>query len=193
MNNFNTNGPALDRSRTRTQRAFSDPTSNRRKRNAERVALEKNEKYINYSQKALSDVEKSIACHEKNGWFCTKPEKLFPKAGMKYEPSLSGLKKYKSFLNSSIKFTSNSIGTRKKRINSISPTLYPLKQGYQNQQGNQNHKRNNFLNPNNMEHSSLPNVIHRRNNFLNPNNMQHSSLGGGKRRTRRIRRTRRHR
>jgi len=186
MNNFNTNGPALNRSNTRTQRALSDPTSNR-KRNAERVSLEKNEKYLNYSRKALSDVEKLIACHERNGWFCNKPEKLFPKAGMKYEPSLNGLKKYKEFLNSSIKFTSNSIGTRKKRINSLSPTLYPLKPGYQNQQRGQNHRRNNFLDPNNMQHSSFPAVNHRRNNFLDPNNMQHSSSGGSKRRTRRHR------
>ncbi len=186
MNNFNANTrnrsqsvttntrtPTLQRAITRNRRAISDPmpmVTLQKKRNSEKAALEKDEKYLNITRKSLVNVEKAINCHERNGWFCNKPEKLYPKDGFKREASVNGLKKYKEFLNSSIKTTSNSIEKRKKRINSYSlprAPLYPVESGYQN------HKRNNFLNPKNMQYNS-------------------SNPSGGKRRTRRVRRTRHH-
>jgi len=99
---------------------------------SERNALEKDRKYLNITRKSLKNIENTIACYEKNGYFCTKPEKLYP-AGMTYEPTVEGLKKYKSSLNWSVKSTSNMIQKREKRINSLAPTFHFVKPGYQNE------------------------------------------------------------
>lgn len=200
----NRSGLALKRSNTRNKRAFSDPTpmskskSNENKRGQTLVSsyrkIKKSGEIIIELQKQAKELDSAIRCHEITPFFkkriCPVPKKI---QGMNKtdEEVLEVLKSLRKGIDSSIKSEEQKIGVYQTIMNNAreKSTLQPVPYG----SSAVNHKRNNFLNPNNMEHSSLPNVIHRRNNFLNPNNMQHSSLGGGKRRTRRIRRTRRHR
>lgn len=184
----NTRVPTLQRAMTRNRRAFSDPTpiSNAKvnkkrvpteeEKTRKRVAKKKDIKILEDrlidKNKDLKKVESEISCHEKNGYFCAEPKSLYPK-GTQYANTLDGLKLYRQWLIDTIELTKGSIIQAERIIALYSPKFFMPPQG-----------------------SSLYPIVqnHKRNNFLNPNNMQYNSSSGGKRRTRRMRRmrTRRH-